>query len=114
MYKCSVYKVILRKTFRRIHEISVLGGKLSAQYTKNNDWAESFLLNHKFDASCALRKKMSKMFESENDLLSTLEKHDQLIDDCASERISFSEFLEKYDTFYLTYALDGHESDLKE
>ena len=57
---------------------------------------------------------MSKMFESENDLLSTLEKHDQLIDDCVSERISFSEFLEKYDTFYMTYALDGHESDLEE
>ncbi|HLM62154.1 MAG TPA: hypothetical protein VK308_15225 [Pyrinomonadaceae bacterium] len=54
------------------------------------------------------------MFESENDLLSTLEKHDQLIDDCVSKRISFSKFLEKYDTFYMTYALDGHESDLEE
>jgi hypothetical protein len=57
---------------------------------------------------------MPKMFESESDLLSTLEKHARLIDDCASERISFSGFLEKYDTFYMTYALDGHESDRDE
>ena len=57
---------------------------------------------------------MSKMFESENDLLSTLEKHGQLISDCAAERIPFSEFLEKYDTFYMKYALDGHESDREE
>ena len=38
----------MRKVFRIIHEISVLGGKLSAQYTKNGNWAESFPLNHKF------------------------------------------------------------------
>lgn len=37
-------------------------------------------------------------------------EHDQLIRDCVSGRISFREFLNKYDTFYMTYALDGHES----
>lgn len=57
---------------------------------------------------------MSKIFESEKDLLSTLKKHDQLIRDCAAGRVSFSEFLEEYDIFYMRYALDGHESDLKE
>jgi hypothetical protein len=54
------------------------------------------------------------MFESERDLLIVIEKHDQLIHECASEKISFSEFLEKYNTFYMTYALDGHESDVDE
>ena len=54
------------------------------------------------------------MFESESDLLTTLERHDRLVFDCAAERISFLEFLEKYDTFYMTFALDGHESDPEE
>jgi hypothetical protein len=57
---------------------------------------------------------MSKIVESEKDLLSTLDKYDQLISDCVSERISFQEFLKKYDDFYGYYALDGHESDLEE
>ena len=57
---------------------------------------------------------MSKMFESENDLLSTLDKYDQIIRDCVSGKISFQEFLKKYETFYMYYALDGHESDLEE
>jgi hypothetical protein len=31
-----------------------------------------------------------------------------------SGRISFEEFLDRYGTFYMTYALDGHESGLGE
>ena len=54
------------------------------------------------------------MFKSEPDLLSTIERYDQLVSDCSFERISFVDFLEKYDTFYMKYALDGHESDDEE
>jgi hypothetical protein len=57
---------------------------------------------------------MGRMFESEEDLLSTLDDYDQLIRDCVSGRISFQEFLNKYGTFYMTYALDGHESSPEE
>lgn len=56
----------------------------------------------------------SKIFESEDDLLITLDEYDRLVYDCAAERITFSEFLDKYDTFYMYYALDGHESDQEE
>ena len=50
----------------------------------------------------------------EAELLSVLDEHDQLMRDCAAEQISFQYFLNKYDNFYLAYALDGHESDSKE
>jgi hypothetical protein len=53
---------------------------------------------------------MNRIFESEEELLFTLNEHDQLIRDCVSGRISFRDFLNKYDTFYMTSALDGHES----
>lgn len=54
------------------------------------------------------------IFESEEDLLSTLDKHDQLILDCANERMPFWQFCEQYHNFYHFYALDGHESDEEE
>jgi hypothetical protein len=57
---------------------------------------------------------MVRIFGSEEELLSTLDQHDQLVRDCAAGRISFQEFLDRYDTFYMTYALDGHESDPEE
>jgi hypothetical protein len=57
---------------------------------------------------------MVRIFGSEEELLSTLDQHDQLVRDCVSGRISFQEFLGRYDTFYMTYALDGHESDPEE
>ena len=60
------------------------------------------------------RGEMMKMFESEVQLLSTLDKYDELVDRCASEDISFQSFLQKYDNFYLAFALDGHESDREE
>src|SRR5215207_7228130 len=58
--------------------------------------------------------KMVKIFESEEEMLATLDQYDQLVRDCVSGRISFEEFLDRYGTFYMTYALDGHESDLVE
>lgn len=54
------------------------------------------------------------MFESENDLLMTIERHNSIIRECVSEAISFEEFLNKYNDFYFYYALDGHESDEEE
>jgi len=54
------------------------------------------------------------LFESEEELLATLDEHDQLIRDCVSAHISFLEFLDRYDDFYMTYALDGHESRVDE
>jgi hypothetical protein len=54
---------------------------------------------------------MVTIFESEEEMLATLDQYDQLVRDCVSGHISFEEFLEGYDTFYMTYALDGHESD---
>jgi hypothetical protein len=62
----------------------------------------------------AFLKKDMKIFSSEDELLSVLEKHDQLILDCVSERIEFDKFLQDYDNFYMSYALDGHESDEEE
>jgi hypothetical protein len=57
---------------------------------------------------------MGRIFESEEEFFSTLNEHDQLIRDCASGRISFEAFLNKYNAFYMTYALDGHESSPEE
>jgi hypothetical protein len=57
---------------------------------------------------------MVRIFGTEEELLSALDQHDQLVHDCVSGRISFQEFLERYNTFYMTSALDGHESDPEE
>lgn len=54
------------------------------------------------------------IFESEEALLATLNLYDDYVRDCVLGRISFEEFLEKYHNFYMTYALDGHESDPEE
>src|SRR5215204_1533008 len=61
-----------------------------------------------------LGRAMVRIFGSEEELLSTLDQHAQLVRDCVSGRISFQEFLDRYDTFYMSYALDGHESDPEE
>ncbi len=42
---------------------------------------------------------MWKMFESEDDLLYTLDKYDQLIEDCVFGNISFQEFLKNTTRF---------------
>lgn len=47
-------------------------------------------------------------------MLSTIERHNQIIRACISGEITFQEFLSHYYDFYYYYALDGHESDLEE
>ena len=59
-------------------------------------------------------EKWGNMFESEEDFLSALDKHDRLIRQCADGIVSFQDFLVKYEYFYGYYALDGHESDESE
>lgn len=54
------------------------------------------------------------LFESEKDLLQTIDRYNCIIRECASEEITFEEFLNKYNSFYFYYALDGHESDEEE
>lgn len=54
------------------------------------------------------------MFESESDLLQTINKHDALVRQCINGKIGFWDFCEKYNNFYAHCALDGHESDDEE
>ena len=54
------------------------------------------------------------IFSSGVELVEALDQHDRLLLDCSEERISFEEFLERYNDFYAYYALDGHESDDEE
>jgi hypothetical protein len=54
------------------------------------------------------------MFESEQDLMQALDRHDDLVRQCVSGTISFDKFCAEYNDFYAFYALDGHESDLDE
>lgn len=54
------------------------------------------------------------IFKSEQELLSAIEKHNHIIRECVAGKITFQEFLNKYNDFYAYYALDGHESDLNE
>ena len=55
-----------------------------------------------------------KIFSSEQDLVATLDKYDDLVLACASGAVSFEEFERAYDSFYWRDALDGHESDEEE
>ncbi len=48
---------------------------------------------------------------SESDLIAVLDRGDELVRLCAAGRISFGDFLAKYDNLYWFHALDGHESD---
>ena len=54
------------------------------------------------------------IFKSESELIKTLKLYDELILQCSEGKISFSDFLVKYDSFYPRFALDGHESDEEE
>ncbi len=54
------------------------------------------------------------IFESEDDLLSIIAKHDNLVRLCVAGQMCFSDFCEQYSDFYAYYALDGHESDEEE
>jgi hypothetical protein len=53
------------------------------------------------------------MFESESDLLLTIKQYDEIVRECLSEKITFEEFMIKYNSFHY-YALDGHGSDEEE
>jgi hypothetical protein len=52
--------------------------------------------------------------ESENELREALDRHDELLCQCARGDLPFWDFNEKYGNFYWAYALDGHESDAEE
>lgn len=60
-----------------------------------------------------MHKKM-KTFQSETDLLQTLDRYDDLIRQCVDQRVTFDAFCDLYNDFYFIYALDGHESDVEE
>lgn len=54
------------------------------------------------------------IFESELDLIDSLDHHDALVHQCASGERSFDDFCTEYHDYYAYYALDGHESDEEE
>ena len=54
------------------------------------------------------------IFESEDELIEYLDKHDDLLRACSNGSLPFWEFVEKYDNFYWRCAFDGHESDAEE
>ncbi len=54
------------------------------------------------------------MFKDESDLLELIAAHDRLVVQCASGALGFDTFMQKYDTFPMRCALDGHESDEEE
>jgi hypothetical protein len=55
-----------------------------------------------------------KLYESEEELIEVLDRHDEFLRQCAEGDLPFWDFIQKYDNFYWTYALDGHESDAEE
>lgn len=54
------------------------------------------------------------IFESESDLLASLDRHDDLVRQCACGEKSFDDFCAEYHDYYAFCALDGHESDQEE
>jgi hypothetical protein len=50
-------------------------------------------------------------FPSEPVLLAALDRADTLVRLCAAGSLSFPDFCAAYDNFYLSFPLDGHESD---
>ena len=46
--------------------------------------------------------------------MSTLDRFDELVQVCTSGEVSFADFNRLYNNFYCVYALDGHESDVRE
>jgi hypothetical protein len=50
-------------------------------------------------------------FPSEPQLVAALDRCDDLVRLCATGKLSFPEFCATYDNFYLSFPLDGHESD---
>lgn len=54
------------------------------------------------------------IFDSEAHMLESLDRHDDLVRQCAEGRKTFDDFYTEYHDFYAFYALDGHESDEEE
>lgn len=54
------------------------------------------------------------IFESEAELIESLNHHDDIVRQCAQGRLSFDAFCSEYHDYYAFYALDGHESDEEE
>lgn len=50
-------------------------------------------------------------YPSEQDLRAALDHGDELVRLCASGRLSFAEFCERYDNLYWVHAMDGHEAN---
>jgi hypothetical protein len=50
----------------------------------------------------------------EQALVELLDRHDQIICECARGSLSFAQFLERYNSFYMTFALDVHSSNAEE
>jgi len=51
---------------------------------------------------------------TESELLALLDCHDRLVKTCLAGDISIEQFVEHYDNFPGSYALDGHESSAAE
>ena len=54
------------------------------------------------------------IFRDEQDIVTKLNEHDELILQCSRGELSWSDFLSRYNDFPWYYALDGHESDEEE
>jgi len=54
------------------------------------------------------------IFKSETELSELIDKHDELVRRCVAGELDFWDFYRNYNSFYLSYALDGHESDREE
>ena len=54
------------------------------------------------------------MFENEEGLKALIEQKKNLLWQVLNDEIQIDTFFMKYDSFYFTYALDGHESDEEE
>jgi hypothetical protein len=76
------------------------------------------LANLKFIRAAAHQRTVGSrimvIFESENELIEYLDKHDDLVRKCANGLLPFWDFVEEYRNFYWYCALDGHESDEEE
>jgi hypothetical protein len=54
------------------------------------------------------------MYPNESELVSDLDRHDELVRLCASGRLPFWDFCASYDNFYWRYSLDGDGADAKD
>jgi hypothetical protein len=53
-------------------------------------------------------------YEFEIELQEALDRHDELLRQCARDDLAFWEFNDRYSNFYWAFPLDGHESNAEE